>query len=153
MPVSAHRADMIKDQWQSAGRIFILVLILEVAYQMCRAALCLSGRGIDCRILPGDRSIRDPARTGHAPCQACSKIVWRKSSRFNGSGPIVGSTNNPSSSSSSTPHRGPGSPEYGLEPCPPSRSRPCRWCDRGDQFPSSMRACGSPAVFFRGFPA
>jgi hypothetical protein len=29
-----HRADMIKDGWKSVGRVFILALVLDVAYQI-----------------------------------------------------------------------------------------------------------------------
>ena len=30
----AHRADMIKDGWKSIGKVFILALVLDVAYQI-----------------------------------------------------------------------------------------------------------------------
>jgi hypothetical protein len=29
-----HRADMVKDGWKSVGRVFILALVLDVAYQI-----------------------------------------------------------------------------------------------------------------------
>jgi hypothetical protein len=31
---SAHRADMLRDGWKSVGKIFVLALVLDVAYQV-----------------------------------------------------------------------------------------------------------------------
>ena len=42
----AHRADMIKDGWKSVGKVFILALVLDVAYQILVLRFVYPGEAI-----------------------------------------------------------------------------------------------------------
>jgi hypothetical protein len=39
---SAHRADMLRDGWRSVGKIFVLAVALDVAYQRTRSSCSAS---------------------------------------------------------------------------------------------------------------
>jgi|SRR5687768_4240581 hypothetical protein len=42
----AHRADMIRDGWKSAGRVFVLALVLDVVYQIMVLRFVYPGEAI-----------------------------------------------------------------------------------------------------------
>ncbi len=46
LTVPAHRADMIKDGWRSAGKVFILALILDIAYQIAVLQFVFPGEAL-----------------------------------------------------------------------------------------------------------
>jgi hypothetical protein len=64
----AHRAEMMRRDWKSVGKVFLIALVLDVVYQIYELHFVYPGEAIVVAIILAIVSLPDLAWTGYAPC-------------------------------------------------------------------------------------